>query len=115
MFYGLRSVWPRKTPIFEKTRWKEAANGSKNRPHDAYPVRCRVPGHYEACSERVWVCQLKKCRQRNQLGRHLFDGGATQRPGDFALREGREGDGRDVFELHHFQLEILVSGRAFWD
>ena len=42
---------------------REVANGSKNRPHDAYPVRCRVPGYYKPCSERVRVCQLKKCRR----------------------------------------------------
>jgi len=41
----------------------KGANGSKNRPHDAYPVRCRVPGYYEPCIERVRVCQLKKWRQ----------------------------------------------------
>ena len=27
----------------------KGASGSKNRPHDAYPVRCRVPGYYEPC------------------------------------------------------------------
>ena len=36
------------------------ADGSKNRPHDAYPVRCRVLGYYEPCSERVRVCQLNR-------------------------------------------------------
>ena len=41
----------------------KGANGSKTRPHDAYPVRCRVPVYYESCSEGVHVCQLKKCRQ----------------------------------------------------
>jgi len=41
----------------------KGANGSKNRPHDAYPVRCRVPGYYEPCSERLRVCQLNKSRQ----------------------------------------------------
>jgi len=42
---------------------------SKNRTHDAYPVRCRVPGHYEPRSERVRVCELKKYRQlRNGRG-----------------------------------------------
>ena len=38
----------------------KGANGSKNQPHDACPVRCRVPGYYEPCSERVRVCLLKK-------------------------------------------------------
>jgi len=41
----------------------KVANGCKNRPHDAYPVRCRVPGYYTSCSERVRVYRLKKCRQ----------------------------------------------------
>ena len=40
----------------------KGANGSKNRPHDAYPVRCRVLAYYEPCSERVCICQLKKYR-----------------------------------------------------
>jgi hypothetical protein len=47
---------------FSKSHDGKGANGSKNRPDDAYPVRCRVAGHYEPCSERVCVCQLKKCR-----------------------------------------------------
>ena len=34
-------------------------NGSKNRPHDAYPIRRRVPVYYEPCR----VCRLRKCRQ----------------------------------------------------
>ena len=34
-----------------------------NRPHDAYPV----PGYYEPYSERVRVCQHKKCRQLKKL------------------------------------------------
>ena len=46
--------------------WK-GANGSKNRPNDAYPARSRVPGYYEPCSERVRVCQLEKCRQLQEL------------------------------------------------
>ena len=41
----------------------KVANGCKNRPHDAYLVRCRIPGYYEQCSERVRVCQFKKRRQ----------------------------------------------------
>jgi len=49
--------------LFSKSHGGKGANGSKNRPPDAYPVRCRVPGYYEPCSERVRVCQLKKCRQ----------------------------------------------------
>ena len=36
-----------------------AANGCKNRPHDAYLVRCRVPAYYEPSSQRLRVCQLK--------------------------------------------------------
>ena len=31
----------------------KGANGSKNRPHHKYPARCRVPGYYEPCIERV--------------------------------------------------------------
>jgi hypothetical protein len=38
-----------------------------NRPHDAYTVRCRVPGYDELCRERVHVRQLKKCRQLGRL------------------------------------------------
>ena len=49
--------------LFSKSHDGKGANGSKNRPHDAYPVRCRVPGYYEPCSERLRVCQIKKCRQ----------------------------------------------------
>ena len=30
---------------------------------DVYPAWCRVPGHYELCSERARVCQLEKCQQ----------------------------------------------------
>ena len=46
----------------------KGANGSKNQPHDAYPARCRVPGHYQPSSERLRVGQLKKCRQlKNRL------------------------------------------------
>ena len=37
----------------------KGANGSKNRPHDAFSARCRVPSDYEPCSERVLVCQLR--------------------------------------------------------
>jgi hypothetical protein len=37
------------------------ANGSKNRPHDAYPVQCRVPDYYE----RVCVFELKKAGNLN--------------------------------------------------
>ena len=45
----------------------KGANGSKNRPHNAYPVRCRVSAYYEPCRERARVCQLKKYRQlKNQ-------------------------------------------------
>ena len=44
------------------------ANGSKNRPQNAYPIRCRVSGYYEPCSERVRVCQLKKWRQPKKDG-----------------------------------------------
>ena len=51
----------------------KGANGSKNRPHDAYPVRCRVPGYYEPCSERACVCQLKPCRQLRKSP-HIFSG-----------------------------------------
>ena len=35
--------------------------------HDAYPVRNRVPGYYESCSERFRVCHLKKYRQLKQF------------------------------------------------
>ena len=40
-------------------------NGSKHRLHDAYHVRCRVPVYNEPCSERVRLCQLKKCQHLN--------------------------------------------------
>jgi len=49
--------------LFSKSHEGKGENGSKNRPHDAYPVQCRVPGYYEPCSERVRVFQLKKWRQ----------------------------------------------------
>ena len=29
-------------------------------PRTDCPVRCRVPGYYEACSERARACQLNK-------------------------------------------------------
>ena len=56
--------------LFSKRHDGKGANGSKNGPHDAYPVRCHVPGYYEPCSERVRVCQLKTWRQlfKNGLG-----------------------------------------------
>ena len=41
----------------------KGANGAKNRPHDAHPIRCRVPGYYETCSEKIRVCQVTTCRQ----------------------------------------------------
>ena len=50
--------------LFSKSHDGKGANGSKNRPHDAYPVRCRVPGYYEPCSD---VCQLKKYRQLKDI------------------------------------------------
>ena len=34
---------------------------------DAYSVRCRVPGHYEPCSERARIGQLKKYRQLKKM------------------------------------------------
>ena len=34
-----------------------------------YPVRCRVLSHYEACSERVCVFQLERCRRLQKLKR----------------------------------------------
>ena len=46
---------------------RSLSDGSKNRPHDAYPVRCRVPGYYEPCSEGLRVCQLNKSRQLKKL------------------------------------------------
>jgi hypothetical protein len=39
--------------LFSKSHDGKVANDSNNRPHDAYLVRCRVPGYYEPCSERV--------------------------------------------------------------
>ena len=45
------------------------AGGFKNRPHDAYPVRCRVPDYYQPCSERIRVGQLEKSRQLKRLTR----------------------------------------------
>ena len=62
----------------------KGANASKNRPHDACPVRCRVPGSYEPCSERVCVCQLKK---RHQLK-------------------------KDMVRPEHVVLDLLVRGGA---
>ena len=35
--------------LFSESHNGEGANGSKNRPHDAFPV----PGYYEPCSENV--------------------------------------------------------------
>ena len=49
--------------LFSKSHIEKGSNGSKNQPHDAHPVRCRVPVHYEQCSERFRVRQLKKRRQ----------------------------------------------------
>ena len=54
--------------LFSKSHDGKGANGSKNRPHDAHPVQCRVSGYYGPCNERVRVCQLKKCRQVKGLG-----------------------------------------------
>ena len=48
---------------FSKSHDGKGANGSKNRPHDAYPV----PSYYESCSKRVRVCQPKKCRQLKKV------------------------------------------------
>ena len=52
---------------FAQSHDGKGANGSKNRPHDAYPARCRVPGYYEPCSERLRVCQLNKSRQLKKM------------------------------------------------
>ena len=60
--------------LFSKSHDGKGANGSKNRPHDAYPVRCRVPGYYEPCSERARVWQLEKCRQLTNWWRYLGAG-----------------------------------------
>ena len=49
--------------VVSKGRDGKGANGSKNRPHDAYPVRCRVSVFYEPCSERVRVFRIEKYRQ----------------------------------------------------
>jgi len=57
------------------------ANGSKSRPHDPYPVRCRVHGYYETCSERVRVCQLKKWRQLKKLPPPLLGSGREKASG----------------------------------
>ena len=46
-------------------RIPKGATSSKNRPHDVYSVRCRVPGHYAPCSERVHVCELKRTGNLN--------------------------------------------------
>ena len=48
--------------LLSKCHDGKGANGSKNRPHDAYPVRCRVPDYYEPCSERVRVYKFEKFR-----------------------------------------------------
>jgi len=50
----------------------KGANGSKNRPHDEYPVRCRVPGYYEPATGSVFV-HLRNtgnftCPQSSPLG-----------------------------------------------
>jgi len=64
----------------------KGANGSKNRPHDAYPVWCRVPALYEPCSERVCVCRLEKCRRLKKMrhlivsSRHFHGAGARMGP-----------------------------------
>jgi len=61
--FGFRVQGPgfrRQGQGFSKYHDGKAANGSKNRPHDAYPARCRVLGYYAPCSERVCGCQLKK-------------------------------------------------------
>ena len=44
-----------------------AANGSKNRLHDAYLVRCRVPAYYQPSSQTLRLCQLKKYPQLKKL------------------------------------------------
>ena len=44
----------------------DKANGSKNRPHDAYLVHCRVPAYYQPCSETPRLCQLKNSRQLSE-------------------------------------------------
>jgi len=58
---GLRVIKKKKVPdrrpsttvSVMNVRAVKGANGSNNRPHDAYPFRCRVTGYYEPCSERV--------------------------------------------------------------
>ena len=59
------------------THGRNGANGSKNRSHDTDPVRRRVPGHYQPCSERVCIGQLEKYRQ---LDKWLRGWGAGRRP-----------------------------------
>ena len=50
------------------------ANGSKNRPHDAYLDRCRVPAYYDPCSEKLRLCQLKNQRQLKKMLRRSVRG-----------------------------------------
>ena len=40
-------------------------------------VRCRVPGHYESCSEGIRVCQLKNDWQLKRSPLNRGCGGAT--------------------------------------
>ena len=54
--------------LFLKSHDRKGANGLKKRPHDAYPVRCRVPGYYEPCSEMVRFCQIQKYRRLMKSG-----------------------------------------------
>ena len=64
---GPKSRNPGKGADGGEPEYGKGADGSKNRPQDAYSVWCRVPVHYEPCSESVCVCQLKKYRQLNEI------------------------------------------------
>ena len=55
--------------LFSKSHDGKGANGSKNRLHDAYHVRCRVPDYYGPSSERVCDCQLEKYWQLEESSR----------------------------------------------
>ena len=63
--------------LFSKSHDWGGTNGSKKRPHDAYPVRCRVAGYYEPSIEGVRVCQLKKSRQLGKCTRLRYRFGAV--------------------------------------
>ena len=97
----------------------KGANGSKNRPHNAYPVRCRVFGHYEACSEgSVFVNLINTDNLRNGpltalkvQTRNLGSSGGAPKVAEYHPPAGSEAILDGAVEEHVLDLDVPVRYR----